>query len=76
MLGCRLCNIVVLNVPAPNEKSGDPKDSFHEELEQVFYHFSKYVMKIVSEILTLQRGVTGTARHAARSHSFVYISTS
>ena len=50
MLGCRLCNIVVLNVPAPNEKSGDPKDSFHEELEQVFYHFSKYVMKIVSEI--------------------------
>ena len=27
-------------------------------------------------ILTLQRGVTSTARHAARSHSFVYISTS
>ena len=27
-------------------------------------------------ILTLQRGVTSPARHAARSHSFVYISTS
>jgi len=26
--------------------------------------------------LTLQRGVTSTGRHAARSHSFVYISTS
>ena len=28
------------------------------------------------ELLTLQLGVTSTARHAARSHSFVYISTS
>ena len=27
-------------------------------------------------ILTLQRGVMSTAHHAARSHSFVYISTS
>ena len=50
-MGGRWCNIAVLNVPAPNEKSGDPKDSLHEKLERVFYHFSKYDMKILSEIL-------------------------
>jgi len=34
--GC-WCNIIVLNVHAPNEeKSDDPKDSFYKELEQVF----------------------------------------
>jgi len=44
--GC-WCNIIVLNMHAPNEdKSDDPKDSFYEELEQVFDHFSKYSMKI------------------------------
>jgi hypothetical protein len=33
----RWCNIVVLNVHAPSEdKSDDSKDSFYEELEQVF----------------------------------------
>jgi len=33
----RWCNIIVLNVCAPNEeKSDDSKDSFYEELEQVF----------------------------------------
>jgi len=42
----RWFNIIVLNVHAPNEeKSDDSKDSFHEELEQVFYHFLKYHMK-------------------------------
>ena len=42
------CNIV-LNVPAPSEeKNDDSKDSFYEELEQVFYyHFPKYHMKIL-----------------------------
>ena len=30
------------------EKSDDSKDSFYEELEQVFYHFPKYHMKILS----------------------------
>ena len=29
------------------EKSDDSKDSFYEELEQVFYHFPKYHMKIL-----------------------------
>jgi len=33
----RWCNIVVLNKHEPNEeKSGDSKDIFYEELEQVF----------------------------------------
>jgi hypothetical protein len=33
----RQCNIIVLNVHAPSEdKSDDLKDSFYEELEQVF----------------------------------------
>ena len=34
----RWCNIIVLNVHAPSEKkSDDSKDSFYEELEQVFF---------------------------------------
>jgi hypothetical protein len=42
------CNVIVLNVHAPSEKkSDDSKDSFYGELEQVFYHFSKYHMKVV-----------------------------
>ena len=41
-------NIIVLNVHAPSEeKSGDLKDSFYEELEQVFDHFPKYHVKIL-----------------------------
>ena len=35
------------NVHAPSEeKSDDSKDSFYEELEQVFVHFPRYRMKI------------------------------
>jgi len=35
-------------VHAPSEeKSDDSKDSFYEELEQVFDHFPKYHMKIL-----------------------------
>ena len=41
----RWCNIIVLNVHAPSEdKSDDSKDSFYEELEQVFDHFPRYHM--------------------------------
>ena len=41
--GC-WCNIIALNVHAQSEeKSDDSKDSFYEELEQVFDHFPKYV---------------------------------
>ena len=44
----RWCNIIVLNVHAPSEeKSDSSKDSFYEELEQVFHHFPKYNMKIL-----------------------------
>jgi len=46
----RWCNIIVLNVHAPSEeKSDESKDSFYEELEQVFDHFPKYHMKILLE---------------------------
>jgi len=44
----RWFDIIFLNVHAPSEeKSDDSKDSFYEELEQVFDHFSKRHMKIV-----------------------------
>jgi len=44
----RWFNIIVLNVHAPSEeKSDESKDSFYEELEQVFGHFPKYQMKIL-----------------------------
>ena len=44
----RWFNIIVLNVHAPSEEKGDSsKDSFYEELEQVFDHFPKYDMKIL-----------------------------
>jgi hypothetical protein len=42
------CNVIVLNVHAvTEEKSDDSKRSFYKELEQVFYHFPKYHMKIL-----------------------------
>jgi hypothetical protein len=44
----RWCNIIVLNAHAPTEeKNSDSKDSFYEELEQVFDHFPRYHMKIL-----------------------------
>ena len=40
--------MLVLNVHAPSEdKCDDLKDSFYEELEQVFDHFPRYHMKIL-----------------------------
>ena len=40
------CNIIVLNVHEQSEdKSDDSKDSFYEELEQVFVYFPRYHMK-------------------------------
>jgi exonuclease III len=45
--GC-WCDIIVLNVHAATEDKGDDiKDSFYEELEQVFDQFPKYHMKIL-----------------------------
>ena len=47
MLRGRSRNIFVVNVHTTSEeKSEESKDSFYEELEQVFYHFLKYHMKI------------------------------
>jgi hypothetical protein len=44
--GC-WCDIIVLNVHAPTEdKDDDIKDSFYEELEEVFDQFPRYHMKI------------------------------
>jgi hypothetical protein len=44
----RWCHIIVLNVHAPTEdKTGDVKDSFYEELEHVFDKFPKYHIKIL-----------------------------
>ena len=40
VLRSRWCNIIVLYVNAPSEeKSDESKDSFYEELEQVFLSF-------------------------------------
>jgi len=48
--GC-WCNIV-LNVHEPSEQKSDySKDSFYEELEQGFYHFSNYQMKILLGVI-------------------------
>jgi len=45
--GC-WCNIIVVNVHILSEKKSDEsKDSFNEELEQVFDHIPKYHMKIL-----------------------------
>jgi hypothetical protein len=44
----RWCNTIALNVHAlTEEKSDDSKDSFYEELEQVFNYFPKCHMKIL-----------------------------
>jgi hypothetical protein len=51
----RWCNIIVLNVHAPSEeKSDDSKDSFCEELEQVFNWFPN--LKILLENFKAQMG--------------------
>jgi hypothetical protein len=42
------CDIIVLNLHAPTEdKDDDIKESFNEELEQVFDQFTRYHMKIL-----------------------------
>ena len=44
VLSGRWCNIIVLNVHAPSEdKCDDLKNSFYEELEQVFDHFPRFI---------------------------------
>ena len=44
----RLLHIILVNVHAPSEeKREELKDSFYEELEEVFDHFPKYHMKMI-----------------------------
>jgi hypothetical protein len=44
-------------VHAPSEeKSDESKDAFYEELEQVFYHFPKYHIKILLGDFTCKSG--------------------
>ena len=44
----RWLHIIVVNVHAPSEeKREESKDSFYEELEEVFDRFPKYQMKIL-----------------------------
>jgi exonuclease III len=48
VLGAHWFNIIVLNTHVPTEeKSGDSKHSFYEELEQVFDRFPKYHKEIL-----------------------------
>ena len=48
MLRGRWRNIILVNVHAPSEEKGEEsKDSFYEELEQVFDHFPEYRIKIL-----------------------------
>jgi hypothetical protein len=43
----RSCDVIVLNVHAPNEdKNDDTKDRCYEELEQVFEHFPRKKVKL------------------------------
>jgi hypothetical protein len=53
----RWCDIIVLNVHAPTEdKDNDIKDSFYEELEQVFDQFPRYHMKILLGVFNAKVG--------------------
>jgi len=48
MLRGHWCTNVVLNAQAPTEETSDnSKDSFYDELEQVFDHFPKLHVKIL-----------------------------
>ena len=57
MLRGRWRNIILVNVHAPSEeKSYESKDSFYEELEQVFEHFPKYHTKILLGDFNIKMG--------------------
>jgi len=42
-------HIIVVNVHAPSEEKSESKESFYEELQQVFDHFPKYQAKILEK---------------------------
>jgi endonuclease/exonuclease/phosphatase family metal-dependent hydrolase len=62
--------IIVLNAHAPTEeKSDDSKDSFYEELEQVFDNFPKYHMKTLLGDFNAKLGREGTSKPTIRNYS-------
>jgi hypothetical protein len=54
--GC-WCDIIFVNAHAPSEEKSDKsRDSFYEELGQVFYHFPKYHMKNILGAINAKLG--------------------
>jgi hypothetical protein len=67
--GC-WCNIIFLNVHATTEEKGDnSKDSFYEELEEVFDHFPEYHMKILLGDFNAKVGREDTLKPTIRNES-------
>ena len=51
----RWLHIIVVNVHAPSEeKREEVKDSFYEELEEVFDHFPNITLHIIIHIIKIQ----------------------
>jgi hypothetical protein len=50
------CDVIVMNVHAPTEDKDYIKDSFYEELEQVFDQYPRYHMKILLEAFNAKVG--------------------
>jgi len=72
----RCCNIIVLNLHAPSEKkSEESKDSFYEELEQVFDHFPKYQMKILLGYFNAKVGGEKIFKPTIGNESYISIVT-
>jgi len=66
----RWFNIIVLNVYAPSEeKSDDAKESFYEELEQVFGNFPKHHIKIMLGDINAKLGRENIFKPTIRNES-------
>jgi hypothetical protein len=52
----RWCNIVLNAHARTEEKGDDSKDSFYEELGDIFYHFPKHHMKILLQDFNAKLG--------------------
>ena len=66
-----------MNACAPTEeKSDDSKDSFYEELEQVFDHFPTYYTKIMSGDFNAKLGREEIVKLTIRTVKFCHIKKS
>ena len=64
--------MIVLNVHAPTEeKSDDSKDSYYEELEQVFDHFPECHVKILQVDFNAEVGRENIFKPAVRLRSYI-----